>query len=39
MSVKIFYGKQTAEGTAATVLTDLGATDFSGGEKYNSVKS
>lgn len=37
--IKVFFGKQTVEGTAATVLTDLGATDFSGGEKYNSVKS
>jgi hypothetical protein len=39
MSVKVFFGKQTAEGTVATNLLDLGATDFSGGEKYNAVKS
>ncbi|MGL5315461.1 phage tail tube protein [Cetobacterium sp. ZWU0022] len=39
MSVKVFFGKQTTEGTVATTLLDLGATDFSGGEKYNAVKS
>ncbi|MEG0398236.1 MAG: phage tail tube protein, partial [Cetobacterium sp.] len=39
MSVKIFFGKQTAEGSVATTLMDLGAKDFSGGEKYNAVKS
>lgn len=39
MSVKIFIGKQVTEGTAAASLIDLGATDFSGGENYNSVKS
>lgn len=37
--IKVFLGKQTAQGTAATALIDIGATDFSGGEKYNSVKS
>lgn len=39
MSVKVYFGVQTAEGVVATTLLDLGATDFSGGEKYNSVKS
>lgn len=39
MSVKVFFGKQTTEGTVATTLLDLGATDFSGGENYNAVKS
>lgn len=37
--VKLFFGKQNATGTIASTLLDLGATDFSGGEKYNSVKS
>ncbi|WP_432204440.1 phage tail tube protein [Cetobacterium somerae] len=58
MSVKIFFGKQTAEGVVtystpegistqleksvlsyANNMLDLGATDFSGGETYNSTKS
>lgn len=39
MAIKVFAGKQTAEGTAAVTLLDLGATDFSGGENYSSVKS
>lgn len=37
--IKLFFGKQNATGTIASTLLDLGATDFSGGEKYNSVKS
>lgn len=39
MSVKVYFGVQTAEGVVATTLLDLGATDFSGGEKYNAAKS
>lgn len=39
MSVKVYFGVQTAEGVVATILLDLGATDFSGGEKYNAAKS
>lgn len=55
MSVKVFFGKQTAEGasffdvdeidtldegtTLAVDMLDLGATDFTGGEKYIAVKS
>lgn len=39
MSVKVYFGIQDTEGTVATTLLDLGATDFSGGEKYNAAKS
>lgn len=39
MSVKVYFGVQTTEGVVATTLLDLGATDFSGGEKYNAAKS
>ncbi|MGL5658195.1 MAG: phage tail tube protein [Cetobacterium sp.] len=39
MSVKVYFGVQTSEGVVSTTLLDLGATDFSGGEKYNAAKS
>ncbi len=39
MSVKVYFGKQTTKGTEATELVDLGVTDFSGGEKYNTIQS
>lgn len=39
MAIKVYLGKQTAEGTEATTLLDLGATDFSGGENYTTVQS
>lgn len=39
MSVKVYFGVQTGEGVVSTTLLDLGATDFSGGEKYNAAKS
>lgn len=39
MAIKVFAGLQSAQGVISTSLLDIGATDFNGGEKYNSIKS
>ena len=39
MAIKVFAGLQSGQGVISTDLLDIGATDFNGGEKYNSIKS